>query len=104
MRTTARYHQSGFLQDNGYTTLTPSLSDLNQARLSATVEFQAQSNVMTSLSNPQECVNSTQKPKLLKKSVEGLTSNVKDCLPYWNEQCVVNSSRLWLPTVTDWQG
>ena len=56
------------------------------------------------LGNPQECVNSTQKPKLLKKSVEGLTSNVKDCLPYWNEQCKVNSSHLWLPTETDWLG
>lgn len=38
--------------------------------------------------------------KLSLTSAAGSTSNGKDCVPYWNEQCAENSLQLWLPTAT----
>lgn len=45
----------------------------------------------------------TQTEKLSQKLEEVLTSNVKRCLPYWDESCQAMSNALWLLTKTDWR-
>ena len=41
--------------------------------------------------------------KSSKTSEAGSTSSAKVCVPYWNGQCAERSSKLWLPTATDWR-
>lgn len=41
---------------------------------------------------------------LLQTSVHGLIGNVKVLEPFWNDQCLEKSKKLWLPTVTDCVG
>ncbi len=55
----------------------------------------------TSLDKLNSCANNTQSPKLSKTSEVGLTSNAKDCKPYWSDSCEAISSRLLLPVETD---
>lgn len=45
----------------------------------------------------------TQTEKLSQKLEEGLTSNAKRCLPYWDKSCQEMSNALWLLTKTDWR-
>jgi putative transposase len=45
----------------------------------------------------------SQKPKSSKISDRDSTSSEKGLEPYWNDLCAETSSRLLLPTVTDWQ-
>ncbi len=42
----------------------------------------------------------TRERKSSRISAAASTSSVRVCVPYWNEACQENSSRLWLPTAT----
>ena len=60
-------------------------------------ESQVQNNERTSK-------DKSQKPKLSKTLAVDSTISIKGLKPYWDAQCEVNSSKLWLPIKTDLHG
>ena len=69
---------------------------------SAIAGYQALSSEMISLGKSPLCGKIGQKRKSSKTLEAGSTSSEKVCVPYWNAQCAERSSKLWLPTATDW--
>jgi putative transposase len=62
----------------------------------------APSSETTSNDKSPTCAESGPTRKSSKTSDRASTSKEMVCVPYWNEQCAERSSRLWLPTATDW--
>ena len=66
-------------------------------------ESQAPNSEKTSKDKSTSCNLSTQKPRSSKTSEVDSTISVVGLKPYWNAQCEVNNSKLWLPTKTESQ-
>jgi putative transposase len=91
-------------QDKGSTTLNPtSVAIQLELPLSATVESLPQSNAKILSDKSCICNPSTQQQKLSETLGQVSTLSAKVCSPYWNDLCVVISSRLLLPVKTDSQ-
>lgn len=67
-----------------------------------TVEFPVPSKKMISKDKSPLCVKSSLKQKSSKTSEAESVSKEKVCVPFWNEQCGEISSKLFLPTETDY--
>lgn len=67
-----------------------------------TVEFPVPSKKMISKDKSPLCVKSSLKQKSSKTSEAESVSKEKVCVPFWNEQCRETSSKLFLPTETDY--
>jgi putative transposase len=88
----------GLNQDIDGITLSPTLvCKKKNLSPSAIAESQAQNSEMTSKDKLSSCNRNTQKLKSSKMSAADSTISVKGLKPYWNAQCEVISSKLWLP-------
>lgn len=65
-------------------------------------EFPVQNRKMTSKDRLPLCRKNFQAQKSSKTSEAESASKEKDCVPFWNEQCMETSSKLFLPTETDY--
>ena len=90
--------------DNAGMTSRPTLAIPNPTPPSATAGSPATSRPATSNGRSPSCNSSTPTLKSLPTLHPDSTTAERDLLPYWNDYTGAISSRLWLPTETDWPG